>query len=182
MAENENIGTEPQSEAAEADTQAKKEQKTKKKSEADALRDSVAELESELSQAQDKYLRLAAEYDNYRKRTQKEREGVYTDAVADTVEELLPILDNLERAAMYKDAERVAQGLEMIFKSTDAALSKLGVTAFGVAGEQFDPNLHNAVMHTEDDSLGENEIVEVLQRGYKRGDKIIRYAMVKVAN
>lgn len=136
----------------------------------------------ELAALNDKYLRLAAEYDNFRKRSAKEREGVYADACADTVSALLPIYDNLERAAQYKnnDAESVAKGLEMTLKSFTDALTKLGVTE--IPAETFDPNVHNAVMHIEDDEHGEGEIVEVLQKGFIKGDKVVRYAMVKVAN
>lgn len=136
----------------------------------------------ELATLNDKYLRLAAEYDNFRKRSAKEREGVYADACADTVSALLPIYDNLERAAQYKnnDAESVAKGLEMTLKSFSDALTKLGVTE--IPAETFDPNVHNAVMHIEDDEHGEGEIVEVLQKGFAKGDKVVRYAMVKVAN
>ncbi|MBO7175749.1 MAG: nucleotide exchange factor GrpE [Clostridia bacterium] len=130
----------------------------------------------------DKYLRMAAEYENFRKRSAKEREGVYADACADCIAALLPVLDNLERAAQYKsdDPATVAKGLEMTLKSFYDTLGKLGVNE--IPAETFDPNLHNAVMHIEDDEHGESEIVEVLQKGFAKGDKVIRYAMVKVAN
>ena len=130
----------------------------------------------------DKYLRMAAEYENFRKRSAKEREGVYADACADCIAALLPVLDNLERAAQYKndDPTTVAKGLEMTLKSFYDTLGKLGVTE--IPAETFDPNVHNAVMHIEDDEHGESEIVEVLQKGFAKGDKVIRYAMVKVAN
>ncbi|MBQ7320802.1 MAG: nucleotide exchange factor GrpE [Clostridia bacterium] len=130
----------------------------------------------------DKYLRMAAEYENFRKRSAKEREGVYAEACADCIAALLPILDNLERAAQYKndDPSVVAKGLEMTLKSFYDSLGKLGVTE--IPAETFDPNVHNAVMHIEDEEHGEGEIVEVLQKGFAKGDKVIRYAMVKVAN
>jgi molecular chaperone GrpE len=147
-----------------------------------ALREKVSEIEKTLSEEKEKYLRMLAEYDNFRKRSQKEREGIYTDAVSDVVGQILPIADNLERAGMYSDGEKVAEGLRLTMNALNECLSKLGVTAFGVPGDKFDPNLHNAIMHEEDESKGEAEIVEVFQPGYKRGDKIIRYAMVKVAN
>ena len=166
----------------EAPATEKEPKKSKKKSEADALREQCDALTKELEEQKDKYLRLAAEYDNFRKRSAKEREGVYTDAVADTVNEILPVLDNLERAAMYGESEKVAEGLQITAKGAAAMLSKMGIEQFGAAGDTFDPNIHNAVMHVEDDSLGDREIVEVFQKGYKKGDKIIRYAMVKVAN
>ncbi len=158
----------------------KKHKETKR--ELAALREKVSEIEKTLSEEKEKYLRMLAEYDNFRKRSQKEREGIYTDAVSDVVGQILPIADNLERAGMYSDGEKVAEGLRLTMNALNECLSKLGVTAFGVPGDKFDPNLHNAIMHEEDESKGEAEIVEVFQPGYKRGDKIIRYAMVKVAN
>ena len=146
------------------------------------LREKVSELEKTLSEEKEKYLRRLAEYDNFRKRSQKEREGIYTDAVSDVVGQILPIADNLERAGKFSDGEKVAEGLRLTMNALNECLNKLGVTAFGAPGDTFDPNLHNAIMHEEDESRGEGEIVEVFQPGYKRGDKIIRYAMVKVAN
>ena len=146
------------------------------------LREKVSELEKTLSEEKEKYLRMLAEYDNFRKRSQKEREGIYTDAVSDVVGQILPIADNLERAGKFSDGEKVAEGLRLTMNALNECLTKLGVTAFGAPGDTFDPNLHNAIMHEEDESKGEGEIVEVFQPGYKRGDKIIRYAMVKVAN
>jgi len=162
----------------------KKEKEDKKaKAELAALRTELEAKEKELSEEKDKYLRLLAEYDNFRRRSQKEREGIYTDAVSDCLGEFLPLLDNLGRAAEASgDAEQVRVGLEMTKKSADALLEKLGVEAFGEAGDTFDPQLHNAVMHGEDESRGENEISDVFQRGYRRGDRVIRYAMVKVVN
>ena len=162
----------------------KKEKEDKKaKAELAALRTELEAKEKELSEEKDKYLRLLAEYDNFRRRSQKEREGIYTDAVSDCLGEFLPLLDNLGRAAEASgDAEQVRVGLEMTKKSADALLEKMGVEAFGEAGDTFDPQLHNAVMHGEDESRGENEISDVFQRGYRRGDRVIRYAMVKVVN
>ncbi|MBQ8351907.1 MAG: nucleotide exchange factor GrpE [Clostridia bacterium] len=150
-----------------------------------ALAATLAELDAckkELAEYKDKYLRMLAEYDNYRKRTQKEREGVYADALADTVKELLPIIDNLERASAVGDPSKIAEGLALTLKQTETAFAKLKVEETAKVGDPFDPNLHNAVMHIEDEAYGESEIVEVLQRGYRRGDKTIRDAMVKVAN
>ena len=144
-----------------------------------------AQLEAtqlQLAEKDDKYLRLAAEYDNFRRRSREEREGAYAAATADAVAELLPILDNLERAGGFNDADKVREGLVMIAKSAAAAFEKLGVESFGEAGETFDPNIHNAVLHIDDDSFGEGEIVEVFQKGYKKGKQIIRFAMVKTAN
>ena len=146
------------------------------------LGDSLEKAQKEHDEIQDKYLRVCAEYDNFRKRTQKERDGIFTDAYSDALKEILPIFDNLERAALYTEPDKLTEGLELIFKSAKEMLTKLGVEEFGAVGEKFDPNIHNAVMHIEDDSVGEEEIIEVFQKGYKRGDKIIRHAMVKVAN
>ena len=177
---------------AEKDVQKEQQKKDKKQDaskEAKKLRSELAALKNQLEEAKkaadeanDKYLRLAAEYDNFRKRSQKEREGIYSDAAADSVKELLPLIDNLQRATQYTNPEKVAEGVGMILNSLPDVLGKLKIESFGEKGEQFDPNIHNAVMHTEDTSYGENEVVEVLQQGYRLGDKIIRYAMVKVAN
>ena len=150
-----------------------------------ALATALAELdakEKELAEAKDKYLRMLAEYDNYRKRTQKEREGAYADGLCDAIKEILPIIDNLERAAAVADPSKIAEGLALTLKQANAALSALKVEGTAEVGQTFDPNLHNAVMHEEDDSHGEGEITEVFMRGYRRGDKVIRDAMVKVAN
>ena len=140
-------------------------------------------LAKSLADEQDKYLRLAAEYDNYRKRTQKEKEASWANAKAETIKELLPVYDNLARALQQKtEDEAYAKGVEMIMTQMKNALEKLGVEAIPAAGQTFDPNLHNAVMHVDDEDLGENVVVEVFQDGFKLGDKIIRHAMVKVAN
>ena len=155
---------------------------TKLKGELAKAEEKIKAHEAELEESRDKYLRLAAEYDNFRKRSAKEKDGIYSDAVADVVGEILPIFDNLERAAIYEDAEKVAQGLALTAKSAEAMLTKLSIEKFGAAGDAFDPNLHNAVMHCEDETLGESVVAEVFQCGYKKGDKVIRYAMVKVAN
>ena len=164
---------EPIEEAAEAAAEEKAEPTAEER---------IAALEAELKEKDDKYLRMAAEYDNFRRRSREEKAAVYADALSDTVGELLPIIDNLERAAMYDDGEKVKEGLMMTAKSVSAVLEKLGIETVGAAGETFDPNLHNAVFHVEDESLGEGEIVEVFQKGYKKGNKIIRFAMVKTAN
>ena len=159
-----------------------KEKGREEKRELAALREKASELEKALSEEKEKYLRMFAEYDNFRRRSQKEREGIYTDAVSDVVGQILPIADTLERAGKYSDGEKVAEGLRLTMNALNECFAKLGVTSFGAPGDKFDPNLHNAIMHEEDESKGEGEIVEVFQPGYKRGDKIIRYAMVKVAN
>ena len=141
-----------------------------------------AQLESELADEKDRALRVMAEYDNFRRRSRAERESVYSDAYADAILEILPIIDNLERAEAYDSSADVNTGVAMILNGAREALKKMGVEEIEALGCEFDPNVHNAVMHTEDESLGENVIAAVLQKGYKRGDKIIRYAMVQVAN
>ncbi len=147
-----------------------------------ALREQIENLQKELDAANDKYLRMIAEYDNFRKRSAKEREGIYADAQADTVENILPIGDNLARAAQFTDPASVAKGISMMQKSFDEALGKMGIVEIEALGKEFDPVWHNAVLHVEDDTVGENTVVEVLQKGYRKGDHVVRYAMVKVAN
>ena len=146
------------------------------------LEKKLAEAAEELAAANDKYLRLYAEYDNFRKRSAKEREGIYGDAYADALCALLPIFDNLERAVKYSDGDSLQQGVALTLKGLTSTLEKLGITEIEAEGKEFDPNLHNAVMHVEDENAGENEIVEVFMKGYIRGDKVLRYSMVKVAN
>lgn len=142
----------------------------------------IAELEAAIKEKDDQHLRMAAEYDNFRRRSREEKEATYSDAVADTFAELLPIIDNLERAAMFEDGEKVKEGLVMTAKSVEAVMSKLGIESMGTVGDTFDPNYHNAVLHDEDESRGEAEITDVFQKGYKKGKKIIRFAMVKTVN
>lgn len=154
----------------------------KYKSKCAALEKELAEVKAKLEEAKDSHLRVAAEYDNFRKRSQKEKEGIYSDAVSDTVKELLPLFDNLDLASSYTDGEQVAEGLSLILKSVPDVLAKLKVEPFGEAGDTFDPNLHDAMMHEENEEYGENQIIEVFRKGYKIGDKIIRHALVKVAN
>ena len=140
--------------------------------------------EAALAEEKDKYLRMLAEYDNFRRRTAKEKETIYGDATADTIKGLLPVVDTLERAAAGlspEDAESpLGKGITMTLKSATDALSKMGVEE--VPTDVFNPDIHNAVMHIEDESLGEGAIVAVFQKGYRKGDHIIRYAMVQVAN
>ena len=166
---------------AEAKTE-KNDKKKQKKQEAELaeLQKKLEDSEEAVKAAEDKYMRMMAEYDNFRKRSAKEREGVYADAYADCIANILPILDNLERASKSDNLEAVKKGLEMTAKAFDDALSKMGISE--IETKTFDPNLHNAVMHVEDEAFGESEIVEVFQKGYAKGDKVIRYAMVKVAN
>lgn len=140
-------------------------------------------LQASLREQEDQYLRLLAEYDNYRKRSQKEKESTWSTARADTVKEFLPVYDNLERALKQETAdEAYAKGVEMIMTQFKTVLEKLGIQEIPALGEVFDPNVHDAVMHIDDESLGENTVAEVFQTGFQTGDKIIRHAMVKVAN
>ena len=145
-------------------------------SELEALKKKAAEQE-------EKYLRLAAEYDNYRKRTAKEKENLWSEAKVDTIKTLLPVYDNLERAMNQETTdEAYKKGVEMTMKQLRELLDKLGVTEIPALGQTFDPNLHNAVMHIEDEKLGENTIAQVFQAGFQCGDKVVRFAMVQVAN
>ena len=146
--------------------------------------------ETELEKAQkalaaehDKYLRLAAEYDNFRKRSIKEKDARYADAKADTVGKFLPVYDNLERALSNKTSdEAYKKGVELIMTELKKIMTGLGVEEFGETGDAFDPNAHNAVMHVENEELGENVIAQVFQKGFRIGDKVIRHAVVQVAN
>ena len=162
---------------------------TKPEGQEEEVEETVAEPSAEeshkaaLREQEDKYLRLLAEYDNYRKRSQKEKETAWTTAKADTAKEFLPVYDNLERALKQETAdEAYAKGVQMIMTQFKTTLEKLGIQEIPALGETFDPNLHNAVMHIEDENLGENVVAEVFQTGFQTGDKIIRHAMVKVAN
>lgn len=156
----------------------KKEGELKKK-----LETLKAEMEALLAAEKDKYLRLAAEYDNYRRRSQKEKENTYSDGKADTVLQLLPVYDNLARALKAECSDpNFYKGVEMTMTQLLDIFAKLGVTPIEAEGQPFDPAEHNAVVHVEDETLGENIVVEEFQKGFKLNDKVIRFAMVKVAN
>ena len=143
----------------------------------------IAALEKEKADLNDRFLRICAEYDNFRKRSQKEKDALYGDIKANTVTQFLPVYDNLERALKQNtEDEAYKKGVEMIMTQFCSTLEKLGVKEIECLGEKFDPAMHNAVMHVDDEEKGENEIVEVFQKGFKLGDKEIRSAMVKVAN
>lgn len=175
----------PDAEECEKTTRAEKKKLKKAEAELERLSAELEKKEKELADASDKYMRLYAEYDNFRRRTALEKEGIYSDAYVDALTQILPILDNMERAAPFsvEDAESpIAKGIALTVKSFTDTLAKMGVEEIEALGAQFDPNLHNAVMHVDDEQYGENEIVEVLMKGYKRGDKVLRYSMVKVAN
>ena len=160
---------------------AKKEKAEKKKEEKAAPQE---DKKPETPQAQsDAYLRLLAEYDNYRKRSQREKDSLYADIKADTLLKFLPVYDNLVRALKQPtEDEAYRKGIEMIMTQFNTTMEKLGVEKIESLGRTFDPALHNAVMHVDDETKGENEIVEVFQEGFRLGDKVIRFAMVKVAN
>ena len=176
----EEVKAEPEKKADKADKKEKRKDKEKDKKKE---HDKTAELTAELAAANDKYLRLCAEYDNYRRRSQKEKDALYGDIRSDVIQKFLPVYDNLDRALKQgTDDEAYRKGVEMIMTQFNTTLEKLGVTPVESLGQTFDPEKHNAVMHVDDPEKGENEIVEVFQQGFKLGDKVIRYAMVKVAN
>ncbi len=162
----------------------KKDKKKVKKNDAEIaqLKEMLEAKDREVSELNDKYLRLYAEYENFRRRSAKEREAIYSDAKSDTLKNILPILDNMERATAFTEADKILEGMSLILKSFNESFAKMDVKEIEALGKTFDPNVHYAVMHVEDESFGENEVVEVLQKGYICGDKVIRYAMVKVAN
>ena len=162
--------------AAETETQAETSQTDPLAAEIEALRAQVAEQE-------DRFLRLCAEYDNFRRRSRQEKDGVYADATADAVKALLPVYDNLERALQQETAdEAYKKGVEMTMNQLKEVFARLGITEIEAEGKPFDPNLHNAVMHIEDENLEENTVAQVFQAGFMLGEKVIRFAMVQVAN
>ena len=174
--------------APEPETEEKSEKKAKKKKEKYTFtREQVEQMElaaKQLESVKDQFIRQTAEYENYRKRTTKEKEGIYQDAKADTIKEFLAVYDNLERAVATEGDEDSPhkKGLEMIFHQYQEILKKLGVTEIEAQGQPFDPEKHNAVMHIDDENLGENVVSQVFQAGFLLGDKVIRHAIVQVAN
>ena len=172
-----------QEEVLEAAPAPEKKKKESRKSAREKAEESLMQAQKELAEQKDAMLRLAAEYDNFRKRSQKEKDGIYTDAKADTTAKFLPVFDNLERA-LNQPCEDAAykKGVEMTMTGLREVLRDLGVEEFGEVGDSFDANLHNAVMHTENEELGENVVSQVFARGFRIGDKVIRFAMVQVAN
>ncbi|MBR0542709.1 MAG: nucleotide exchange factor GrpE [Clostridia bacterium] len=179
MAKKEKETKQPENEAVENEA-AEAEQTVEAEKEPTALE----KAEQLLKEANDKFLRTLAEYDNFRKRSQKEKEAAFGDSKASVLAELLPVMDNFERAVSNKDAslEDYQKGIDMIFGQFNDIFAKLGVEAFGEKGDEFDPNIHNAVMHIEDENEKENTVVDVFSKGYRLGDRILRPAMVKVAN
>lgn len=156
----------------------------KEKNEEETLEEKLVKAEEQVKEAQDKWLRQLAEFENFRKRTNQEKQGMYNNGVRDTIEKFLPVVDNFERAvAATEDKESSTyKGIEMILKQMLDVMTSVGVEEIPAEGEPFDPNVHAAVMHIEDESCDENVVVEVFQKGYKHRDKVIRPAMVKVAN
>ena len=187
--------TAPAAEDVKADTAAKTEEteeapvkkagkkEAKKEKEPKEKKETKKEVEADLAAEKDKYLRLLAEYDNYRRRSTREREAIYADVRCDTLKKFLPVYDSLSRALAQTPADDPARkGLEGIMNQYNTALNQLGVTAIEAVGQPFDANRHNAVMHIEDESLGKNVVAQVFQSGYRRGDRILRHAMVQQAN
>ena len=180
-------GNKPEEEASQPEKESANSKKkifSKGSKKEEELEKKIHELEEALSKQKRQFLRTAAEYDNYRKRSEREKAAVYADATAAAILEILPVEDNLERALAQKECsvEDLRKGVEMVQAQMKSCLEKLGVSEMGAEGESFDPAIHNAVMHIEDENLGENVIVQVLQKGYKIGEKVVRHAMVQVAN
>lgn len=173
----------PKQETKQAETESKEKQEEKSAAD-EKTPESKDPLEKELEETKDRLLRLTAEYSNYKRRSEKEKQDTFVYAKSETVKELLPVIDNLERALANEtqDYEALRKGVEMTFNSLMASLQKMDIEMFGEPGDTFDPNLHNAVMHVEDENYKNGEIVDVFQKGYKIGDKIVRPAMVKSAN
>ena len=181
--------TAPEQEAPQTEETAEKKAKAKKKKEKGYTftKEQVEQMElavKQLDSVKDQFVRLTAEYDNYRKRTTKEKDNIYQDAKADTVKAFLAVYDNLERAVAAEGDENSPhkKGLEMIFAQYKDILKTLGVEEIPAKGQPFDPEKHNAVMHIDDENFGENEVAQVFQAGFQMGDKVIRYAIVQVAN
>ncbi len=170
------VETEATAEAAEVKEETKKEKKCKK---SDKAEKEISELKAKLAEADDKFLRLAAEYDNYRKRTAKEKSEAYTDAYCDAVKTILPLADSLDKALEFTPDD---EGIKALSKLFSDILSKIGVSEIESDGKEFNPNLHNAIMHEDDETMGENLVSQTFQKGYTLGEKVIRHAMVKVVN
>lgn len=187
--EEQNAVQEPAAEAVQEqepaeDRKDKKKRKNAAEKEADAAKEALEKLRAEFEEHKQQHLRVLAEYDNFRKRTQNEKNSIYNNAVSDTVQAVLPIADNIERALSQENAsaEDMRKGVEMIENQIRATFEKLGIQEIGKAGDAFDPAVHNAVAHIDDESLGENVIAAVYQKGYMLGDRVVRHAMVQVAN
>ena len=169
--------------AEEPKAKTEKEPKAKTEKEPKAKAEKEPDLKTQLAAEKDKYLRLLAEYDNFRRRSQKEKENIYTDVRGETLKKFLPVYDSLWRAlTQTAEDDPARKGLEMIMTQYENALTQLGVSLIEAVGQPFDANFHNAVMHVEDESVGENIVVEEFEKGFKIGDKVLRYSVVKVAN
>lgn len=182
MAEENKIETEAE-ETVEAENAVEEQEETPEA----ILEKKIGELEEKIKEWEDKYVRLYAEYDNYQKRSKREKDARYADAVVDVVSEILPIADNLERALVTEveseDAKKVLEGVAMVKKQMNETLNKLEVSEIAAVGEEFDPNIHNAVMHVDDETIDDNTVVEEFMKGYRyKNDRVIRHSMVKVAN
>lgn len=181
MAEDKKIETEEEN----LETEAVPEEQEEVAEEAEDTK--ISELEEKIKEWEDKYVRLYAEYDNYQKRSKREKDARYADAVVDVVSEILPVADNLERALATEveseDAKKVLEGVLMVKKQMNEILNKLEVSEIAAVGEEFDPNIHNAVMHVDDEKVDDNTVVEEFMKGYRyKNDRVIRHSMVKVAN
>ena len=180
--------SEPTEQASAAEPEEKEDKKLKKlktenkrlKADLDVAQKAAAAAETTAAEAADRYARVCAEYENFRRRSVKEKEDTYAAATADALEALLPLLDNLSRAASYGEGEKVIEGVHMILGSLPDVLAKMNVTAYGQPGDTFDPAIHNAVMQVQNPDLPEGTVADVLQCGYRYGEKIIRHAMVSV--
>jgi len=180
---NDNIPEEELPVTPEGEVKEDKVEEKKEESKIDERDAKIASLEKDVQSEKDKYLRLAAEYDNFRKRTIKEREGLISDIRSDVLTKILPVYDNLERALNQETAdEAYKKGVEMTMTQLKDILSKMGVTEIPAMGEKFNPDFHNAVMHVEDENVGEQIIVNEFAKGFKLGEKVIRFSMVVVAN
>ncbi|MHB1485700.1 MAG: nucleotide exchange factor GrpE [Saccharofermentanales bacterium] len=150
--------------------------------------DSCEVKDKQIADLSDKFIRLAAEYDNFRRRSQKEKDALLTETIADVAKVWLPVVDNLERAVLisadykHEEARKIADGVNMVLQQVKEAMNTLGITEIDALNNPFDPNAMEAIMHVEDKDAGESQVVEVFEKGYKRGDKIIRHSIVKVAN
>lgn len=182
MATDEKILNEEENTSSKETKETKKSKKADKK--ADAFQAEKEKLEKELAQTKDSYMRVLAEYDNFRKRTQKEKESAYNDSKASTLALLLPVIDNFDRAIDNKtdDIEAYRKGIEMTYNQFKEIFNKLDVVSFGEVGEEFNPEIHNAVMTTENPDLPENSIAAVFEKGYKMGDRVLRFASVQITN
>ena len=175
--------TVPSEEIKEEETAPAAEEETSEAPAEEPAGDEAEKLRKDLASEKERYLRLAAEYDNFRKRSARERDSIYADVKADTIGRLLPVFDNLQRALQNPTAdEAFRKGVEMTLNQFLDVLKAMGVTPIDAVGQTFDPTMHNAVMHTEDPERGEQEIVQEFQKGFKMGDRVIRFSMVQVAN